>query len=498
MAYNKKGRQMTVVGQTRRGFLNALGAAAAVLAMPLALAAAESPAPADSRPNVIIIFTDDQGYGDVGCFGATKFKTPNLDRMAAEGRRFTSFYVTSGVCTPSRAALLTGCYPKRVGMDRVDNGANVLRPGNTHGLNPDEITLAELFKKQGYATAAVGKWHLGDQPPFLPTGQGFDSYFGIPFSNDMGLWVKGWGYPPLPLMRDEKVIEIEPDQSQITRRYTEEALKFIAANKAPSTGSGKGRPFFLYLPHTMPHRPIYASEKFAGKSGGGRYGDAITEIDWSVGQILAALKTHGIDERTLVIFTSDNGAAAGAGGSNAPLRGAKNTTWEGGMREPCIVRWPGKVPAGTVCDELATSMDLLPTLAKLAGGAAPSDRTIDGKDIWPLIAGRPGAKTPHEAFFYYITNHLHAVRSGKWKLHVKRREKRDSAEVPAELYDLQADIGEATNVAAQHPDVVQRLQALLEQCRADLGDGDRPGQNCRPSGRYEQAKPLTSRQAARD
>jgi len=455
-------------------------------------ARAQSP---DPPPNVVVIFADDLGYGDLGCFGSEKHRTPNLDRMAAEGMRFTSFYVTSGVCSPSRSSLMTGCYPRRVGLHENELGQFVLFPGNQTGLNPDEITIAEVVKEQGYATQIVGKWHLGDQPAFLPTRQGFDHYFGIPYSNDLGKWKPERGYPPLPLLRDESVIETEPDQAQLTPRYTAEAIEFITAHR--------GEPFFLYMPHTFPHTPLYASERFHGKSANGRYGDAVEELDWSVGEILDTLDQLGIAGRTLVIFTSDNGAARGPGGSNAPLRGYKASTWEGGQRVPCVMRWPGKIPAGAECDELATSMDVMPTVARLAGGATPPDRIIDGRDIWPLMAGEPGAKSPHEAFYYYFIRHLDAVRSGPWKLFVARRTANSprpapnipytsaSTPIPHELYNLEGDLGEQNNVAAEHPEVVERLLALVERAREDLGDGSRAGRNTRPPGHVEPAKPLT-------
>ncbi len=331
----------------------------------------------------------------------------------------------------------------------------------------------------------MGKWHLGDQPAFLPTRQGFDSYFGIPFSNDMGKWKPARASPPLPLVRDEQVIETEPDQGQLTPRYTEEALRFIRANR-------KG-PFFLYFPHTFPHAPLNASPRFRGKSVNGLYGDAVEEIDWSTGRILDTLAELDIDDRTLVIFTSDNGAAKPFGGSNLPLRGFKATTWEGGMRVPCVMRWPGRIPAGKQCNELVTSMDLLPTFTKLAGGTIPSDRIIDGKDVWPLISGQAGAKSPHEAFYYYFMGQLAALRSGQWKLHITRRQGREkvATKIPLELYDLDNDVAEQHNVAQQHPEVVKRLLALAETCRADLGDGERAGRNTRPPGHVDNAKPLT-------
>jgi len=439
-----------------------------------------------NKPNFIIIFCDDLGYGDLGCFGSNKHRTPNIDRMAAEGMRFTSFYVTSGVCTPSRSSLMTGCYPRRVNMHESGRNEWVLFPVAKKGLNPNEITIAEVLKAQGYATACVGKWHLGDQPEFLPTRQGFDYYYGIPYSNDMGARQRKQN-PPLPLLRNEKVIEAPADQNTLTKRYTQEVLKFITANK--------DKPFFVYLPHTMVHNPVHSSENFRGKSANGGYGDATEEIDWSTGQILETLKKLSIDDRTLVVFTSDNGAAKRWGGSNLPLSGFKGSTMEGGMREPAVCRWPGKIPAGKTCDELASTLDLMPTLARLAGTKAPTDRIIDGKNIWSLMTGKRGAKSPHEAFYYYFRDQLQAVRSGKWKLQLpykitKRKQEKAASNAPLKLYDLEADIGETTNVAADHPDVVKRLLALAEKARDDLGDVGREGKNQRPAGWVVTPKPL--------
>src|SRR6266545_4675624 len=342
------------------------------------------------KPNFILILADDLGYGDLACYGSTKNRTPVLDRMAKEGIRFTGFYAIANVCTPTRASILTGCYPQRVGLHRNEKGQQVLFPENRRGISDGEITIAELLRRLGYATGCIGKWHLGDQPPFLPTRHGFDSYFGIPYSNDMGRTARPKGkenlFPPLPLLRDAKVIETEPDQALLTKRYTDEAIAFITKNK--------DRPFFLYLPHTMPHAPLFASAKFRGKSANGILGDVIEELDWSTGRILDTLKTLGLDEHTLVCFTSDNGGANRPATSNAPLRGTKGTTWEGGHRVPFIARWPGHIPAAKVSDEIAVTFDFLPTFAKLAGGAAPADRVIDGKDIGPLLAAKPGARTP--------------------------------------------------------------------------------------------------------
>ncbi len=474
---------------SRRGFLKVIGLSAASLAVPGCLGASKETAGSGTGgrpPNFIIIFCDDLGYGDLGCFGSNKHRTPDIDRMAAEGIRFTSFYVTSGVCTPSRSSLMTGCYPRRINMHQNDDGLCVLFPVNKKGLNPEEITIAEILKERGYATACIGKWHLGDQPQFLPTRQGFDYYFGIPYSNDMG-GKPGGKRPPLPLLRNETVIEAPANQNTLTKRYTEEVLKFITSNK--------DKPFFVYLPHTMPHNPVHSSDNFRGKSANKGYGDCVEEIDWSTGRILETLKKLGIDERTLVVFTSDNGASNRFGGGNGPLRGHKGSTWEGGMREPCVMRWPGKISAGKTCDELSSTMDLLPTFARLAGTKPPRDRIIDGKDIRPLIAGKKGAKSPHKAFYYYQIDQLQAVRSGRWKLHLPMKMKKRNwgkgiPDTPLQLYDLKADIGETTNVAAEHPDMVKRLLTLAERAREDLGDVNHKGKHQRPAGWVENSQPL--------
>jgi len=471
--------------RTRRDFLKAVGVGALAAALPGVARAVDSGG--RRPPNFIVIFCDDLGYGDIGCFGSKKHRTPNIDRMAAEGMRFTSFYVTSGVCSPSRSSLMTGCYPRRVNMHQDHNNLCVLFPRGKKGLNPSEITIAEVLKQKDYATACVGKWHLGDQPEFLPTRQGFDYYYGIPYSNDMG-GKKGGKRPPLPLMRNETVIEAPANQRTLTKRYTGEVVKFITANK--------DKPFFVYLPHTMPHMPIFSSGDFAGKSANGKFGDAVEEIDWSTGRILETLKQLGIDKNTLVVFTSDNGAARGPGGSNLPLSGWKGSTMEGGMREPCVMRWPGKIPAQTSCDELAITMDLLPTFAKLAGTKAPADRIIDGRDIGALMFGAKNAETPHEAFYYYQMDQLQAVRSGKWKLYPplkprKRNWGKPIGDTGLELYDLKADIAEKNNVADKHPNVVKRILALVEKARVDLGDTARPGANQRPAGMVVTPKPLT-------
>ena len=462
----------------RREFLRRVGVAGAAgvaaAAFPRGLFAAARPA---RPPNFIVLFTDDQGYQDLGCFGSPDIKTPCIDRMAAEGMKFTDFYVASPVCTPSRSALMTGCYPKRVGLHQ-----GVLFPNAQKGLNPDEITLAEMLKARGYATMCIGKWHLGDNPKFLPTQQGFDSYFGIPYSNDMSITRDGKRGPPL--MRNDQIVEHPADQATLTERYTEEAVQFIKANK--------DRPFFLYLPHTMPHLPLAVSERFKGKSAGGMYGDVIETIDWGTGRILDTVRTLGLQNDTIAIFTSDNGPWLSRKndhnvGSALPLRNGKGTTYEGGMREPCVMWGPGRIPAGTVCRELAATMDLFPTFAAMAGGTVPTDRVIDGRDIGPLMRGEAGAKTPHDAYYYYSSGgRLEAVRAGNWKLHITRPapprpKKGQPAPPPAppaaetvELYDLAADIGEAASVADKHPDVVQRLKGMMETFDAELEKTARP------------------------
>jgi arylsulfatase A len=437
-------------------------------------------AAAETPPNVAIILADDLGYGDLGCFGAKGWTTPNLDRMASEGVKFTSFYVAQPVCSASRAALLTGCYPNRIGI----HGA--LGPATKGGLAAKETTLAEVLKSKGYATAAVGKWHLGHRPPFLPTRHGFDQYFGLPYSNDM--WplhpeAKKGTYPALPLLENEKVIDADvspTDQETLTRRYTENAVQFIAANKA--------KPFFLYFAHSFPHVPLYAGEKFKGSSKQGLYGDVIQEIDWSVGEVLKAIKDAGVEKNTLVIFTSDNGPWLSYGnhaGSAGPLREGKGTVWEGGVRTPFVARWPGKIPAGSVQTEPAMTLDLLPTVAKIVG-AEPPNLPIDGKYVGTLLRCEAGAKNSDRTYrFYFAKNELQAVRRGKWKLILPHNYRTMNGQPPGkdgvpgkykkvesglELYDLESDVGETTNVAESNPEVVKRLMVEVEYARNDLGD----------------------------
>jgi arylsulfatase A-like enzyme len=416
------------------------------------------------KPNIIFILTDDLGYTDLGCYGATQIKTPNLDGMAREGTRFTDFYAAACVCTPTRAAFLTGCYPKRVGLHVA-----VLPTKSQRGLHPDEVTIAEVLRGQGYATACIGKWHLGEAPELLPTAQGFDSYFGM----------AGPNHGASDLYRAIQVIEEKTNvvQSQLTQRYTREAVDFIRQSK--------DRPFFLYFAHGAPHIPWYASEAFKGKSAAGLYGDMVEEIDWSVGQVLATVKELMLDERTLVVFTSDNGPW---GYAAPPLHGGKGSTWDAGQRVPCIVRWPGRIPPQSVSREMAVIFDWAPTFASLAGGAMPSDRKIDGRDIWPLVSARSGAKSPHDSFVYYSREGLpSAIRSGKWKLHVVAPVEKwfgklppeallstKPAEPPPWLYDLESDVSETRNVAAANPDVVQRLKAMLEETDKTLEREARP------------------------
>ena len=474
----------------RRRFLSAAGGASLSFAQPV------------KPPNIILLFADDMGYGDMACYGHPTLRTPNFDRLAAEGMRMTSFYAAAPVCTPSRVGLLTGRYPVRAGQP------NNFGPDSTNGLNVYEILLPQLLKQRGYKTMMIGKWHLGDAPELLPVRQGFDTWLGLPFSNDMwryhpnmperenedalmratreraaytGFAGQGTPYPPgggfpndLPLMRDDRVVEINPDQRQLTTRYTEAALEFITAQKE--------KPFFLYLAHAMPHVPLFVSEKFAGKSRRGLYGDVIMELDWSTGRIMARLKELGLDERTLVVFMSDNGPWLQYGidgGSAGPLRDGKGTTWEGGVRVPAIFRWPGRIPPGRRTGAVAANFDLLPTVARLAGAALPVDRTLDGRDLWPVLSGA-SERSPHDYFHYLAGSALptvvqyRGIRDDRWKLTVTVANHRLAA---AELYDLGADVGERFDRMKQHPEIAARLlpaaQAFYDELRA----------NIRPAGR---------------
>ena len=446
--------------------------------LPCAIHAAEP-----QKPNVVIIFIDDLGYADIGPYGSTKQKTPNLDRMAREGMKLTSFYAAP-VCSVSRAQLLTGCYGARVSVP------GVYPPAARNGLNPAEHTIAERLKERGYATMCIGKWHVGDQPEFLPTRQGFDRYFGIPYSNDMQRAEKETGRKVVPLLRDEKVAELLNDemQSKIVERYTDEAVGFIRASK--------DRPFLLYLPHTAVHTPIHPGAAFAGKSANGRFGDWVEEMDWSVGRVLDTLRELKLAERTLVVFTSDNGPwlIKGAdGGSALPLRGGKGSTWEGGVRVPTIAWWPGKIAPGSVCDAVAGTIDLLPTAVSIAGGTVPAEPVIDGRDLSPLLFGK-SQQSAREAHYYFAGYNLQAVRQGPWKLAIAAQPETmgkgaasDASGKQPRLYNLDAEIGERTNVAEKHPEIVAKLQALADRMSAEIG-GTSPAAR-RPAG--EAANPVT-------
>lgn len=440
------------------------------------------------RCNVILIFCDDLGYGDLGCYGSTVNRTPNIDRLADEGQRYTDFYSSSPVCTPSRASLMTGCYPRRVGLHEDATGHWVLIPRSRRGLSPNETTLPEMMKAAGYATACIGKWHLGDQVPHLPLAHGFDKYFGIPYSNDMQQ--AGRGDPPLPLVDQTTVIEAPADQSKLTSSYTREVIEFIEHHQRD--------PFFIYLPHTFPHLPLHASEQFLGKSRNGRYGDSVEEIDWSTGEILDCLQRLGLREKTMVIFTSDNGSNGRNGGSNEPLAGAKGSTMEGGMRVPMIVRLPGVIPSGTVCSELATTMDLLPTLARFANGKLPAYQ-IDGRDISHLFRGEPEGRSPHEVFYYYRRRQLQAIRFGTWKWHLPLASTFPrwndatfkSKGRTGKLIDLRTDLKEQVDVSSKHPLVMARMRDLAKHAVQDVGNEAKTGYGQRPSLTLDRSVPMT-------
>ena len=460
----------------------------ALIALALCACAAQEIGTSTPQPNIVIVYTDDQGWQDVGVYGAVDFSTPNLDRLASEGVRFTDFYVSQPVCSASRASLLTGCYANRLDI----HGA--LNPNSENGLKPSEVTIAELCKQHGYATAHYGKWHLGNREEFLPTRQGFDTFEGIPYSNDM--WPKHpespKAYPPLPYLMDEAIVRHTPDQSQFTTDFTHLTTKFMRESHAAGT------PFFVYLAHPMPHVPLYVSDKFAGSSKQGLYGDVIQEIDWSVGEIMKTLDELNIADNTLVIFCSDNGPWLSYGnhaGAVANLREGKGTTFEGGIRVPFIARYPGKIRANSVCSEPAMTIDVLPTIANLIDAELPAHK-IDGKDIWPLLSGDARAISPHDAyFFYYRTNELQAMRAGKWKLHFPHNYRSLEDRAPGndgtpskynysmrtgiELYNLENDISESTNIVDDNPKVLADLLKLADKMRADLGDSllklDGPG-----------------------
>lgn len=443
---------------------------------------------ADTSPNFIVIFCDDLGYGDLGCYGSTKNRTPNIDQLAEDGVLFTDFYSSSPVCTPSRASLMTGCYPRRVGMHEDFTGHWVLIPRSRRGLHPEETTVAEALKSKGYATACVGKWHLGDQPEHLPNAHGFDFYYGIPYSNDMQQ--AGRGDPPLPLVKQTEVIEAPAEQSTLTKRYTEQVISFIEANQQ--------KPFFVYLPHTFPHLPLFASPEFHGRSMNGRYGDSVEEIDWSTGEILKCLDLLNLAGNTLVIFTSDNGSNGRNGGSNKPLAGAKGGTLEGGMRVPFIARWPRRIKAGTRSSELATTMDVLPTFCALTGATLP-EKKLDGFDISPLLFGEEGAESQYEALFYYRRRQLQAIRMGDWKYHLPLNETHprwtSAAQTgpgrKAKLVNLRKDLREQNDVASDNAKIVEQMNRLAQYAVATLGNDATTGSEQRPTHTLTSSSPMT-------
>ena len=412
---------------------------------------------ASRPPNIVLVFTDDQGYGDLSCYGHPTIHTPHVDALAAGGTKLTQFYVASPVCSPSRAALLTGCYPKRVGMHK-----HVIFPDYDYGLHTDEVTLADLLRGEGYATGCFGKWHLGHRPGLLPTDQGFDVFAGVPYSNDMAQIHRGpdtkYKYR-LPWMEQSEVVEWEPDQRLLTRRATEAAVDFIDAHAE--------EPFFVYVPHSMPHIPLYASAEFEGTSPRGLYGDVIEEIDWSVGQLAAALERHGLTNNTLFLFTTDNGPwlpFKRDGGSAGLLRGGKGSNWEGGQRVPCVVSWPGTIPAGQVVRDVATTMDILPTVAAFAGASLPG-AILDGHDVSDLLTGAPGATSPTEHFLYYTSKgDLAGIRRGPWKLLLAK----------GELFHLEHDVSEQWNVAGQNAELVAELGTLAREMDATITAEARP------------------------
>ncbi|KAB7529083.1 sulfatase-like hydrolase/transferase [Flagellimonas olearia] len=450
----------------------------------------------ERSPNIVLIFTDDQGYQDVGVFGSPNIKTPNLDQMAADGVRMTNYYAAQAVCSASRAGILTGCYPNRIGIH------NALGPGNTHGINDTETTLAEMLKEKGYATAIYGKWHLGHHKKFLPTRHGFDEWFGIPYSNDMWPYHPQQGtifnFPDLPLYENETVIDTLVEQSQLTTRITERSVDFIKRNK--------DNPFFLYVPHPQPHVPLFVSEKFKGKSERGLYGDVIMEIDWSVGQIMQALKDNGLEENTLVIFTSDNGPWLSYGnhaGSALPLREGKGTAWEGGQREPFIMKYPKKLKPGRTVDVPMMAIDILPTIAHVTESKLP-EQVIDGKNAWSILTGERTEPVQDAYFFYYRVNEMFGVRYGKWKMYFPHRYRTMDGQEPGkdgqpgnyryvdmeeiELYDVVNDVSETNNVAEAHPEVVAEIKVLADNMRQRLGDSlmEQEGSETREPGRVNE------------
>ncbi len=434
--------------------------------------------PSTERPNIILINCDDLGYGDLGCYGSRANSTPYIDRLAEDGMRFTNFYMGASVCTPSRGAMLTGSYPRRIGFGSFGE-RGVLFPGDPMGLNPEETTISSVLNDQGYATKIVGKWHCGDQPEFLPTNHGFDSFYGVPYSNDMGRRRNHLEHPPLPLLRGSTVVQEQPDQASLTERFLEESVRFIQEHK--------DGPFFLYLAHIYVHLPLWVPKRFLERARNGGFGAAVECIDWVLGALLAELERLEIAGSTLVIFTSDNGGIAEYGGSNGALRGKKGTSWEGGHRVPCIMRWPGYIPAGSVCEQLTTAMDFLPTVARIVDATIPNP--IDGRDIGPLLRGDPDAADVHGAYYYYNRDAMEAVRDTRYKLFFSR-----NGEPVAELYDVRADPGEHQNIFDQNPEVVAGLTRIADAMREEIGDSvhGKTGTSCRPVGRVDNARPLTS------
>jgi len=449
----------------------------------------------ENGPNFIIIFTDDMGYGDLSCYGNQLTKTPNIDRLAETGIRFTNFYAGASLCTPSRAGLLTGTYPARNNMTVNFRGECVCFPVDEMGLNPKEVTIAELLKQKDYKTALIGKWHLGDQPVFLPTRQGFDYYYGVPYSNDTDKGRFKWrgsnqiyDHPDIPLMRNEKVIEQPVVQNTLTQRYTAEAMHFIEENKKD--------PFFLYYAHTMPHHPISASDEFVGKSANGLYGDVIEEIDWSVGEILKILKKLDILENTIIIFTSDNGAPRSyKEASNGNLSGYKGTPMEGGNRVPMIVSWKGTFPEGKVTAGISSVMDIFPTIAHIAEIDCPQDRIIDGMNIIEMLSNPEEVESPHSYFAYYLMDQMKAIRAGDWKLHLPLEYYidmwgKDLGPREAKLYNLKDDIGETVDLSEHYPEKVEEMMVIARMAKNWIGDRDKPTLNSRPAGFVEKPVPL--------
>ncbi|MEX0324022.1 MAG: sulfatase [Puniceicoccaceae bacterium] len=436
------------------------------------------------KPNIILINCDDLGYGDLGCYGSTRNQTPALDRLASEGMHCTRFYMASSICTPSRAGLLTGCYPQRISMNRV------LFPGEAEGLNPSEETLASKLKGKGYETALIGKWHLGDQPEFSPTKHGFDTYFGLPYSNDMGIQA---GNPqsriPLPLMKDDAICELQPDQSSLTDRYVQESINFIEKSLE------KEKPFFLYFAHMYVHLPLYVPEDFRKKSKNGRYGAAVACIDWAWDQLDKTLKRLSIEKNTIVLFTSDNGCRAQDGfGSNLPFRGGKFSTWEGGFRLPLLVRWPEAIPAGSTTDSLLCSLDLMPTLVEWSGAVHSSKNPIDGTSQTDLLGGNSSNST-RSCFAYYSQGNLAAITDGRWKLHFCMREDWDDPLKPfSALFDLSNDPSEKEDVRRTNPDVIKRMEAFANIIREELGDAFKgiKGKHVRPCGKVHNPAPIAT------